>query len=92
MATLKIPDHTLARLRAAAAARHVSVEAYLDEMAAIDADEKRASSSDTSAKSRKSSVAERAAAADSIRKLASEVKGKATIEELIADKHAGHKY
>lgn len=92
MATLKIPDQTLARLRAAAAARHVSVEAYLDEMAAIDADKKRASSSDDSVQFRKSSVAERTAAADSIRKLASEVKGKATIEELIADKHAGHKY
>lgn len=92
MATIKIPDQTLARLRAAAAARHVSVEAYLDEMAAIDADEKRASSSGTSVQFRKSSVAERLAAADSIQKLATEVKSKATIEELIADKHAGHKY
>ena len=92
MATIKIPDQTLARLGAAAAARHVSVEAYLDEMAVIDADEKRASSSDASVQFRKSSVAERTAAADSIRKLATEVKGKGTIEELIADKHAGHKY
>ena len=92
MATLTIPDQTLARLRAAAAARHVSVEAYLDEMTAIDADEKHASSSADSGQFRKSSVAERTAAADSIRKLAAEVKGKATMEELIADKHAGHKY
>ncbi|HEX4052952.1 MAG TPA: hypothetical protein VHX86_01675 [Tepidisphaeraceae bacterium] len=92
MATLKIPDQTFARLRAAAAARHISVEAYLDEMAAIDASEKRASSSGASVQTRKSGVAERTKAADSIRKLASEVKGKATIEELIADKHTGHKY
>jgi len=40
----------------------------------------------------KSSFAQRSAAADSIRKLAAIVKGKAGIEELIADKHAGHKY
>ena len=92
MATLKIPDQTLARLRAAAAARHLSVEAYLDELAAIDADENRASSAAALGQFRKSSVAERTAAADSIRKLATEVKGKGTIEELIADKHAGHKY
>ncbi|MGD0464858.1 MAG: hypothetical protein ABSB74_20425 [Tepidisphaeraceae bacterium] len=85
MATLKIPDQTLARLRAAAAARHVSVEAYLDEMAAMDADETRAPS-DASVQFRKSNVAERTVAADSIRKLATEVKDKATIEELIADK------
>jgi hypothetical protein len=37
-------------------------------------------------------MAQRSAAADSIRKLAGEVKGKATIEELIADKHTGHKH
>ena len=92
MATIKIPDQTLARLRAAAAARHISVEAYLDEMAAVDAGEKQASSSDPSVQFRKSSVAERTAVADSIRKLAGEVKGKASIEELVADKHAGHKY
>lgn len=92
MATIKIPEKTLARLRAAAAARHVSVEAYLDEVAAIDANGEHAHSSDASVQFRNSSVAERAAAADSIRKLATEVKGKATIEELIADKHAGHKY
>jgi hypothetical protein len=92
VATLKTPDRTLARLRAAAAARHISVEAYLDEMAAIDAEENRASSAAVSGQFRKSSIAERTVAADSIRKLATEVKDKATIEELIADKHAGHKY
>jgi plasmid stability protein len=92
VATLKIPDQTLTRLRAAAAARHVSVEAYLDEMAALDTAEKHASSSAASGQFRKNSVAERIAAADSIRKLATEVKDKATIEELIADKHAGHRY
>ena len=88
MATVKIPDETLARLQAAAAARHVSLEAYLDEMATTDANGKHA----TFAQFHKSTPAERAAAADSIRKLATQVKGKGTIKELIADKHAGHKY
>jgi hypothetical protein len=88
VATVKIPDETLARLQAAAAARHVSLEAYLDEMAASDAKGKGASW----AQFHKSTPAERAAAAESIRKLASQVKGKSTIQELIADKHAGHKY
>ena len=87
MATLRIPDETLARLQAAAAARHVSLEAYL-EMAATDTNGKHASL----AHFHKSTLAERAAAADSIRKLAGQVKGKSTIKELIADKHAGHKY
>ncbi|MGD0137389.1 MAG: hypothetical protein ABSD28_00810 [Tepidisphaeraceae bacterium] len=88
VATVKIPDEILARLQAAAAARHVSLEAYLDEMAASDAKGKGASW----AQFHKSTPAERAAAAESIRKLATQVKGKSTIKELIADKHAGHKY
>jgi hypothetical protein len=87
VATVKIPDETLARLQAAAAARHVSFEAYLDEMAASDANGKRA----PFAQFHKSTPAERAAAAESIRKLATRVKGKSTIKDLIADKHAGHK-
>jgi replicative DNA helicase len=92
LATLKIPDLTLARLRTAAAARNVSVEAYLDEMAAKDAHKKRESSSAASGQFHKNTIAKRTAAADSIRKLARRVKGKVTIDELIADKHAGHKY
>ncbi len=88
MATVEIPDETLSRLQAAAAARHVSLEAYLDEMAASDANGKHASF----VQFHKSTPAERAVAADSIRKLASQVKGKGTIKELIADKHAGHRY
>jgi hypothetical protein len=85
---VKIHDETLARLQATAAARHVSLEAYLDELAASDANRKRA----PSAHFHKSTPAERAAAAESILKLATQVKGKSTIEELIADKHTGHKY
>jgi hypothetical protein len=88
VATVNIPDETLALLRAAAAARHVSLEAYLDEMAASGANGERSAI----AEFRKSTPAERAAAAESIRELATQVKGKSTIEELIADKHAGHKY
>jgi hypothetical protein len=88
VATVKIPDETLARLQAAAAARHVSLEAYLEEMAASDANGKRASW----AQFHKSTPSERASAAESIRKLATQVKGKSSIKELIADKHAGHKY
>jgi hypothetical protein len=89
MATLTIPDQTLTRLRAAAAAKHVSVEAYLDEMAAVDAD---SALLRTKVQFNQSSFAERIAAADSIRRLAGEINGKVTIEELIADKQAGHKY
>jgi hypothetical protein len=88
VATVKIPDETLARLQAAAAARHVSLEAYLDELAASDANGKRA----PFAQFHKSTPAERAAAAESIRNLATQVKGKSTIKELIADKHAGHQF
>jgi hypothetical protein len=88
VATVKIPDETLARLQSAAAARHVSLEAYLDEVAATDANGNRVSV----AQFHKSTSAERAAAADSIRKLATQVKGKGTIKELIDDKHARHKY
>lgn len=88
VATLKIPDETLAKLQAAAAARHVSLEAYLDEIAAAEGNGKGASFSQFN----KSTPAERAAAADSIRKLASQVNGKTTIKDLIADEHAGHKY
>jgi hypothetical protein len=84
VATLTIPDQTLARLRAAAAARNVSLEAYIEEMAKVDADGKRDSSAKALAQFRKST----AAAAASIQKLASKVKNKATIEELIADKHS----
>lgn len=84
MATVKIPDETLAKLQAAAAARHVSLEAYLNEMAATQGNGKRGSSTQF----HKSTPAERAAAADSIRKLATQVKGKGTIRQLIADKHA----
>ena len=90
MATLTIPDQTFARLVSAAAARHLSVEAYLDDMAAVDADDKRAWSP-AAGLFLKSSLAERIAAEVSIRKLAAGVTCKATIEELIADKHAGHK-
>jgi hypothetical protein len=88
VANVDIADETLARLQAAAAARHVSLEEYLAEMAATDANGKHASL----ARFHKSTPAERAAAADSIRKLAAQVKGSATIKELIADRHAGHKY
>ena len=88
MATVKIPDETLARLKAAAAARHVSLEAFLDEMVASDSNGR----SEATAQFHKSTPAARAAAADSIRKLAGQIKGNGTIEELIADKHAGHKY
>jgi hypothetical protein len=88
MATVTIPDETLARLQAAAAMHHVSLEAYLAELAAIGGNGKHTSSGQF----HKSTLAERSAAADSIRKLASQVKNKGTIEELIADKRAGHKY
>jgi plasmid stability protein len=92
MAILNIADETLARLRAAAAARHVSVEAYLAQLSATDANETHEQSPKTLGGFRKSSPSERAIAADAIRKLAASVKDKASIEELIADKHAGHKY
>jgi hypothetical protein len=82
MATLTIPEQTLARLRAAAAARHVSVETYLDELASADGTRSHAATS----------VADRIAAADSIRKLAAEIKDKVALDELIAQKHADHKY
>ena len=78
MATLSLPDYIMARLQAAAAARHVSVETYLDEVSRADIADK--------------SIAERTAAADSIRRLAGQIKNKTTIEELIAQKHQGHKY
>jgi hypothetical protein len=81
VATVTISDLTLARLRAAAAARQVSLDAYLDEGADVDASEQ----SDAKSKARR-------AAGESIRRLASEIKDKATVEELIADKRAGHKY
>lgn len=84
MATLTIPDHTLARLRAAAEARRISLEAYLAEVAMEATGEESTASS--------ASAIQRSAAADSIQQLAAEIKNKATIEELIADKHAGHKY
>jgi hypothetical protein len=88
MANLKIAEQTLARLQAAAAARHISLEAYLAQVAASDGNGKSASP----AQFHKSTPAQRVAAADSIWKLASQLKGKATLKELIADKHAGHKY
>ena len=86
MGTVTIPDNTLARLKAAAEARHVSLEAYLDELSANGAESK------SSGPARNDRAEGRAAAADSIRQLATEVKGKATLKELIADKHAGHKH
>jgi hypothetical protein len=88
VATLEITDATLARLQAAAAAQHVSLETYLDELAAGAGNGKPIAL----AHFQKSTPAERAVAAESIQRLASQVKGKATIKELIADKHAGHKY
>jgi hypothetical protein len=88
VATLRIPDEALAKLQAAAAARHMSLEDYLIDIAAKAARQPRT----PSAQFAKRNVAERAAAEDSIRKLAGEIKNKATIEELIADKHAGHRY
>ena len=88
MATLRIADETLAKLQAAAAARHVSLETYLNELAANGSNGKGASPAEFG----KSTPAERAAAADSIRKLATQVKGKSSIKELIAAKHTGHKY
>jgi hypothetical protein len=78
MATLTLPDHIFARLQAAAAARHVSIETYLDEL--------------SSASIEGNSVAKRTAAADSIRRLAAQIKNKATIDELAGHKHQGHKY
>ena len=88
MAMLKIPDDTLARLQAAAAARHVSVETYLNAVAAADAADDRASFSNAPVQFRKRGITERTMAVNSIRKLATEIKGKSSIEELIADKHA----
>ena len=40
----------------------------------------------------KSTLAQSTAAVQSIRRLAAKIKNKTTIEELIAEKHAGHKY
>jgi hypothetical protein len=85
VATLSIPDQTLARLQAAAAARRVSLETYLAEVAA-------AESGPTIFVSSSGQPTQRAAAADSIRQLAAEITHKATIDELIVDKHSGHKY
>jgi plasmid stability protein len=93
MATLNIPDQTLARLRTAAAARHVSVEAYLDEMAAAERCENSSSyPSAALAYVNTSNIADRTAAAYSIRKMASKIGVKSTVEELIADRHVGHGY
>lgn len=91
MATLTIPDQTLARLQAAAAARRVSLEKYLDQLAGTGADVTAVSYALSSGLMH-TTVAERTAAAEAIRRLAAEIKDKATIEELIVDKHAGHKY
>jgi hypothetical protein len=88
VATLRIPEEALAKLQAAAAARHISVEEYLIEIAATGAGTIPTSSAGIS----EAKPDERAAAAQSIRKLSAEIKGKATIAELIADKRAGHKY
>jgi hypothetical protein len=78
MATITIPDHTLARLQAAAAARHISVERFLDELVVNDPPEQ--------------SLAARITAANGIRALAKEITEKVSIDELISQKHAGHKY
>jgi len=78
MATLTLPDHIIARLQAAAAARQVSIETYLDEL--------------SSAGTEGNSIAKRTAAADSIRRLAGQIKNKATIDELAGHKHQGHKF
>jgi hypothetical protein len=90
MANLSISEQTLARLRAAAAARNVSLEMYLEELAKLQPNESGDAESDFGRSSK--SEDRRKSAADSIRKLASEIKSKSSIEELIADKHSGHKY